>query len=36
MTKGKEPLDALDDLDEWARDWGDGFPEEELGQLPHS
>jgi DNA-binding HxlR family transcriptional regulator len=28
-TKGEELLGALDDLDEWARDWGDEFPEEE-------
>lgn len=33
-TKGEDLLNVLDDLGEWARDWGDGFPEEELGQLP--
>lgn len=33
-TKGEDLLNVLDDLGECARDWGGGFPEEELGQLP--
>jgi len=33
-TKGEELLGALDDLNEWARDWGEGFPEEEPHRFP--
>jgi DNA-binding HxlR family transcriptional regulator len=32
-TKGKELLDVLSDLDEWARDWGEETPD---GSIPAS
>ncbi|MFB6251181.1 MAG: winged helix-turn-helix transcriptional regulator [Halobellus sp.] len=35
-TRGEELLGALDDLDDWARDWGDEFPEQEPHRLSNA